>query len=434
MEGTPAELAELAKRLTQSLTQSGSPTQSQPGTGPAMYRNIPDPNNLMTMLQPIVTTMLNIQNAQRIPQVRGGQSVSDAFYGQQVVTQQWERVTQQAVGEFARAVGNAAGQINQHLGISQSMGMSASQFSRQAAEIANSAGGRMGVQMMLGTQQAQAVMGGNPLEAYQRIFAGRQASGVRGQMVDPFNMYQSEMLASNAAMVGSQLTQRAYRGANGQMGITPDFGFTRGFKVEDIADWTMQAQQRGRDITNAFRTPGPVNRMGGQDSVGIAQVGQLTSTMEHLGGLMGTDNSQQLMGALNKLTNNQWATMDWQKLNQRFAEMAATANLLGVSGQKMIETVDTMQSAMQGAVGITPMHVAMGRSGGGFGSIENAMDMTSRVLQISAQTGRRGPEQVAQITAEQVGLRAMGYTSTVGRQSRMIEYLNQQGADRTAVV
>lgn len=414
MQGTPQELAELAQRLQ----------GSRGGQGNAQNRTIPDPNSIAQILQPILASALGIKG-DRIPKATGGMTPESAFYSQNVVAQQWERATQLAVQSFSSAIHNAAYQINSNLNLSSSLGMSSEKFSRRLSDMASSPLGLMGAQQLMNAQGIQNFMGGSFIGAQRAAFQGRSGFADPGEFMSTQDLRGMDRMAAMASSAATALTERAYRGPDGRIGVIPDYQFTRGFKVEDIMGAMSDAAGRGRNRT----MPGFTDDLA--TGRGMEEVGNFTAAMEQLRGLMGGGEISELMDTLGGLTSGKWATMDWGALRTQLGRMSEMARMADMSGEQMVSMVGTAQSAMRTAIGVSPMSMALsGNAGGQFGDIGAGIDMAARIALVARSRGitpSSAPEEYAQVQAQQLMLSSMGLQSRGGRAATIIEEMANQG-------
>lgn len=418
MEGTPQELAELAQRLQ---------AHGQGQGGNATNRTLPDPNGIVQMLQPIIANVMDMHGS-RIAKATGSMTPENAFFSQNVVAQQWERATNTAVQTFSGAINNAAQQISNNLNLAGSMGMSSAQLNRRLSDMTSSPLGMMGAQQLLNMPAVHNFMGGSILGAQQAMFRGRSGFTDPGEFMSILDQPGMRMAGERARLAADAITRRSYMRPDGQMGVTPDFGFTRGFRVEDIAGAMSTAIGQG-----ATRGPGremfPTDLARG-DREAMRQVGQFNGAMENLKQLMGGGTMNELMGTLSGLTGGKWASMDWGGLNAQLGKMSQMARMLDMSGEQMVGTVTNIQGAMRTSIGVSPMSMALsGNSGGAFGNLPVAVDMMSRIGAIAKMRGitPESPE-YAQVVGQQIGLAGMGLNSKAGRTATIVEDMMETGA------
>ena len=280
--------------------------------------------------------------------------------------------------------------------------------------------GLMGAQQLLMMPKMQQFMGGNIIGAYQNLFAGR--SSVTPGFMSPDNPLMGVGFETVRG-AGAALQSRIYSDSRGRASPLPDYNFTRGFAIDDIAGMVSEASRGGRKGFMQTLAQG-----GGTLNPAMSEVGNLTGAMQSLSGMMGSSDMTTLMSTLNRLTNNKWATMNWGGLQQQLGKMAEMARMLDMSGTQMVGTIQAIQSAAQSAVGVTPLGAAMGDTGGHFGGLTRANRQMARMATISVQNGiSPGTPAWDAMAYQQTELDKMGLMSEAGRTSTVIEEMAGRG-------
>ena len=364
--------------------------------------------------------LLGMKDPIRQPKLAPGMSPFDAMYSQRVTGPQWARTEKDVLTGLGMGLADDIGKAGTQLGLNNIMGVSATQMERTLAEKGRGSAGRMLAGVVANSPMAKEIMGGDVLGMHKELFRNRHAlAAIPGDPIGPMDVQGQEVARAHAMDFGGQLT-KAIRGTeNGGIGMLPDYGFTRGYRDEQIGEVAARMTERGAGTKLGAGT------MRGADvpaGAKVEAVGQMNKTLEALGDLIGSDDISQLFKSLDKLTQNQWPDINPAALEDTFRNMKASADMLGTSAGQMISTTNAMQSVMKGS--LAP---GLGQSGGGYTQLPVGQMMAENVMAIAQTTGKTSPQDIERITQQQGGLMAVGMQSTQGRDLQMIEYAREKG-------
>lgn len=379
-------------------------------------------NLALQVLAPIAAQMMGVQNPQFMPAAPPGVSPSTAYYMRDVQSPIFQAAQQQYLWQWGGALGGTMGAMTGN-----------AQWQQNLVNAGQSDIGRMVTQMAMGTPLMQNVMGGDPMRMQEMLFASRGSLAGR-QVVDPYNISAQIGMARQTNDFAMNLTQAMYQRPNGEMGITPNMGFTRGFSAQDIGGLAQQMAVRGAPgfvglAETGGMDPTQARAIEGQRASGrTEQVRQMVSTMSSLSELMGGGSMTELIKALDRLTNMQWPTLNPSRMEQTFRRMSATAEVLGVSGTTMLATAESFQQGMNMSAGIGPGQAALGITAGGYAGLPVAQYLTDMTLSGAKARGvQADPVAVARMTAQQSALVGIGFNSPFGKDARMMGWLAETG-------
>jgi hypothetical protein len=452
-----ATLAQLLGVATpMSITPAGLNT-TRPGN--TMHTSVTQPAGLVEQIRAMVgpslaAHVLGMRNPTTLMSVAPGQGVGEAYYAHASTTRAWQMVQNEAAFNMARGFGQDFARTTERLHIPQMLGMDLKKYRDIVNKGASTAAGAMLASQMMSLPGMDALMGGNPLDAYQRVFAKRSSFDDQwGFMAHPFDKGRQEHTRQISTDLTNALEMAIRGGTPGSgFGLSQNFGFTRGMRDEDIASVMVRMSEGGafgdtglrmriaqdadlqEAIKNGIRQEDAVavrgpRYMQEQERI-VKQVGAANRLFETLGDIMGSRDMAQLMQTMDELTGSQWESMDEQtigKLNANLRDMQATAQVLNVSNTEMLGAVQAMQRTMQGATGVTANQIAMGMTGGGFGDAAAAINMTQHAYAVAQANGVRSAAGINRVSTQQAGLMAIGLDSSAGKSARLVEYLNQQG-------
>lgn len=412
------------------------PLPTAHGRGSEIYTGVANPvtftEQLRQVAAPLVGQLMGMSNPMVMPTAGNGVGVGEAWYMARRNTQQWQQVQQMGSKYLGHGLAHDAGAIASNLGVPELMGMGQDEFMKLAEKGAGSGIGSMLAQMAASSAALQQLMGGDPLAPYKTMFHNRQLFGAgMGMPEHPLDMESQTQVSQVAADIATELSQAIRGTPNGGIGALPNLQYTRGFKDQDVAGLAVDMQQAGRfgDIGGRMRTMDQASDEYRDEAQAVAvQTGKAIKAFEALGDLMGDHSDMgKLKEAMSKFTQGNWETMDLDDVTASLRKMQGLAQTLNKSKDEMMATVDTVQSAMSGAIGMTPQRMAMGLSGGAYNSLQAGVDMAERVYAISEATGARRPQDIARITAQQTALHAISMQSSAGKALQVLEYQKQEG-------
>jgi hypothetical protein len=355
-----------------------------------------------------------------IPSLGPGISPSEARYMRDVNQPMYETAKDQQLYDHGARFGEQTSRMLTNIGVPDMLNMSADDFQRNLVNAGSSPVGRQVVGQVMANKTVQGIMGGDVIGASDQLLGSRHTLGViPGELLDPEDIRGQAAMMQHASDVSSELMKSVYTQADGTQGITPNYDYTRGFTVDDMAKVGTHMAARG------------VRHMQGIDidpREKAEGIGEMNRVMESLADLTGSDDISQLMANLDKISNKRWPAImsmgGGGALEDSFRQMSAMSKALGVSGDVMVDTVINMQDTLKGSMGITQDHVDLGIDGGGYGGA-GGQYMAERVLAISAANPDKSRQQVM---AEQGALSAITMDSEKGRTMQLVNYLDQQNA------
>jgi hypothetical protein len=435
-----------------------APISVMPRLGNTMHTAVTQPAGLpeqiRAMAGPLLASqVLGMRNPTTLMRVAPGQGVGEAYYAHESTTKAWQMVQNEAMYNMSRGFGKEFSRTAERMGIPQMLGIDPRAFHDTINKGTSTSAGAMLASQMMSLPGVNALMGGNPMAAYQQVFAKRSAFADQwGSMANPADKGRQEYARQISTDITNSL-EMAIRGTpGGGFGLSQNFGFTRGMRDEDMAAVMVRMSEGGafgdtglrmriaqeadmqEAIDNGVSPEDAVARHGPrymQEQERITQhVGTANKVFETLGDIMGSRDMAQLMQTMDDLTGSQWESMDPQtlsKLNANLRDMQATAQVLNVSNTEMLGAVQSMQRTMQGATGVTANQIAMGMTGGGYGDAAAAINMTQHAYAVAQANGVRSAAGIDRVATQQAGLMAIGLDSSAGKSARLVEYLNQQG-------
>jgi hypothetical protein len=330
--------------------------------------------------------------------------------------QYFQGAQQQMLGQMGGAFASDLTNMMVNMRIPQAFNLDVNTFRQNMADLGQGPGGQFAMMGLMQIPQVQALMAGNPAQMQQNIFAARSA--LYGGMVNPLDPTQQGIISANAVEFSRAMFRAAHGTPEGGMSILPNFQFTRGFLDQDIGAVAGQMAMQG---FRGFVGPG----VSADTQTRI--MGQMNRIAEVLGGLTGETALPKLFQHLSALTNGQLPQINLDNLERTFQNISAVAKVMGVHGSEMIRTMATVQGALGGALGIGPAQQAMGFTGGEMQGVEATAYITRGVMGAAAALGTRSPQQIAQITAQHMALRAAGLQSQGGQDIMNIAWLEQSG-------
>ncbi len=431
MYGSSAPMMGQASPISAPMMGQDSPI-SDPNTAvPLIYRGVPAPpkitgipavDALLSMAAPAIgQTMLGMTDPRMVPSLGPGVSPSEAIYmrdiNQPLVQMYQDRQLYKHGGRF----GEQTSKILTNIGMHDMLGVSSERFQREITNIGVSPVGRQIVGQLMTNRIMQDIMGGDVIGATDQLLGARHKFGmIPGQLIDPYDIPGQTAMMQHGSDVADQLMKSVYTQEDGTEGITPNYNYTRGFKVDDLARMGTYMAERG------------VRQMKGIDinpREKSEAIGEMARVMESLADLTGLaeDDLTGLSSALERITGKQWPKIFSQGgaegLARSFGEMNAMAQALNVTGEVMYDTVAKMQTTMDASLGISAEAEQLGVNSGGY-RIGGGNLMANRVLAIAATNPDKSRQQ---IMAEQGALLAIGMQSEKGRAAQLVNYLDQQG-------
>lgn len=397
-----------------------------------MDRAVQQPG-LIDMAGPLVAGVMGMPNPQPLPRVAPGQGVGEAWYAQRVATRQWQMFQDSLARQSMLGIGSSVDSVVQGLGGPQALGLTNKEYRKGLSGWGtNPSDASMKLWSALsGNELYRAMAGGSPMAVHEAAFANRRAIGqVWGLPANPLDPRASDASNRIALDLAKQITVASRGSGPDSVGLTPNFGYTRGFSTETQAgllQHMVQGGAFGNLADRAFRA--------GEGTAGYEKVmegaknkfGEIQKTFEALGDMIGSHDLQDMMAAFEQLNVGDLEKLDFGALRGTFRELEATAQTFGIAKKEMFGTITSMQQVMQGSSGLNAAHIAAGMTGGGYGGPEMAGVMAKQAFATAHATGRTSEADIQRIASQQAGLRTVAMQSTAGRATRMIAYLNQQG-------
>ena len=364
-----------------------------------------------------------------MPSISPGQGVAEAYYASTVTSRMWAE-SQTAFQQMAmRGIGRDVGGLFSRVGIAGALGLSPEEMGEGMAKLGTQAAGAplisQGVAALLSNPITAMLAGGQMSSPFAATFASRRWMGTARGSID--NLYDLDAQESSRKFmedVGRSLATAIRGDGDGGLSLVQNMGFTRGFRDEDISRIFSTLSDAG-----AF---GDVGKMR-SDSAGYSQLvegikdktGQFVEVFSALSDITGSRDMRELMSSLETLTaGTVWQKLDPNQLKTQLRHIEATAQALDVSKKEMLNTVQTVQRTIQGALGVTADQISMGYGGNTLGA---ATDMAQHVYGVARHQGVRDPASMRRISMQQQGLLAMGLQSELGRFGALYEYMGQEG-------
>lgn len=300
--------------------------------------------------------------------------------------QQLTYLASRGVGRELALLGSVGGRDTRELG---------EKFSRYGS----SAAGMMVGEQLFKQPSVQDVTGGDIYAMHDKIYAQRYnlARTPGNYNIHPGNIPQQTAIAEHASTFNNALNMAISGNAQGEIGMIPTGRqFTRGFAREDIGTLAGTMAERGAPA------------MRGMDispQIKVGAVGDMTRTMEALGDLTGDRDMESLITNLDKLTNKRWPKLNPADLTRAIREIGATAEMLSVSADTMLNTMDQMQQVNRG-LGYRGSNVDMSRK------------MATQAIAMAQNTGM----DLGEAGAKVAGLAISGAQSDRGRAASLIEW------------
>lgn len=409
-----------------------------------MFSTIAQPTSMMGQLQSIAGPMFaqaaGMNGIQIAPHANPNQGVGEAWYAQHRNNAQWQMMQDAYMRNAAGGVGRLAGDIGINMGLHKTMGMSAQDFIAMTEGRARSGAGQFVTQQLMGSDAMTGIMGGNPMQMFQTMFANRHSFGLPGNMQSlPFNARQQNAITGVTTDLATTLADAIRGNAGGAVGMAQNMGFTRGFRDEQIGDLAVRMQQSGRF---GGITTGMVMARESGDTIASKQyagrfkgeIGDMIKSFEALGDLTGDRGDMgKLMETMSQLTQGQWERMDPSEITRGIRNIQGLATVLGKSKDEMLQAVASMQANIGGGMGITANARAAGITGGGYTSLEAATQMTGDIYEIARRGGDTSAAGIQRVTQQQTALNAIGMQSGAGKGMRALAYAESQGMVSPAV-
>ena len=393
------------------------PGQPLQGGAPFMHRGVPAPrpvtgvptvDALMSMAAPAIGQYaLGMTNPVNLPHLAPGVSPSSGFYARDVTQPMVTASQDQKRYQIGLGAGEQLGRIGSNLGVHRALGVSAEEFQHGMGNLGAMGGGRDLAAQALSTPMMQQVMGGDVMGAHDTILRNRHALGrVPGELLAPMDIEGQTGLMEHASKFSTELTKAIRGGEDGLLTTTPNYDFSRGFRDEELSELGATMAQRG------------VSQMQGVDSDisgKVDAVGETAKSMRAVSELIGGGEMDELISALDKISNKQWPAMlssgNASGLRQSIQEISSAAKVFGVTGEEMTNAV----ASFTGERGVGE---------GVYGDMAAGQMMASHVYAV-ARTNPNKP--ISQVAGEQRQLMENAMDSEQGRDIRLLNYAHSQG-------
>lgn len=424
-----AEFRELVRQ------SGGTQTTTAALSRPFIDQAQPD-HGIYGMVAPAVGRAMGMNDPRMVPRVTPGMGAWDAEYVNDVVQPQRQQFQAEQLQNITESMGATAGGIATNLGIHKAFGMSPEQLQENMSKGMESGVGQIGMQMLLGNEQVQELIGGDVLGMQEQIFRGRRNRFIEsgpGMFERQADILLGDKDSQDIIDMNEQTSQYATdffnwtrkTDAEGNITALPDLQKTRGYSLNELAELDTELTRRGANIMGEDGEP-IMDGMRGDAATNTEKlnaVGELAEMKEVFDTLAGSKTEvNEFVESLDKLTQGQWARVpNKSAITEQLAQMKATADIVGVSGAEMMnQVVATQNSLSQVTAGATGVSANMQ---GGYAQMTSSAEMVQEAYAISAANN----VPVEEVLQRQQGLHGIGMQSVQGKDIMAMEYFAQEG-------